>query len=179
MAYYDLANDQDGNPELHIRVAYYPRIDDRCGNHLYNSLGTDQIFVEPDERAGLELGLQAWAGGNSRCFDERSAVWTVSCQHWCHTTNLPNWVINNTWEWQTFVARENGPYQSSEGIYDWSADVSAKPNVDYLTGSGPTSPLDEYSNITPDCGVKFGCRQHSTNMLYFSPDRSSTASPVC
>jgi hypothetical protein len=139
MAYYDLAGDRDGLPELMVRFESYGPRDPHL---LRGQSGVPQVDVRYswnqtnadgpvwDYKLGLsgrhEIETTAEAGG----FDLRIVPYP----------DVPTWVNERTWDVSTFVAveRENG-YTSSEGIYEWAVNTTAtRPYFAGLTSLGPT-----------------------------------------
>lgn len=166
MAYYDLAEDNDGDPELHVRLDYVP------AEHLY--LGNDS----PRAVEGIRY---SWNQANTP-----GLVWdykiglaglheideTVSLDEYDIRTipydRLPAWVVDRTWEWQTFVASEPDAYVSSEGIYEWGIGASSR-EQDYLTGASVESPVGVYSDILPGLRAEVSMAAGRRPELYFSP----------
>ncbi|MCG8348310.1 MAG: hypothetical protein MI924_11090, partial [Chloroflexales bacterium] len=121
MAYYDLAGDRDGLPELFVRMIHYAQ---------------DDPYYLPDAplRTPLQMVQYSWQqnDADSLYWDYKLDVAgrnpiTTSVQlgdaeiiqvpH----ADLPRWVMEQTWAFGTFVATEDGPsYRSSEGLYEWS-----------------------------------------------------------
>src|SRR6185503_2976812 len=66
--------------------------------------------------------------------------------------DLPGWVVNNQWDYATFVARENTPFQSTEGIYGWGPiekliDGKLETTSRYLAGDVVVDLQPEFKNI--------------------------------
>jgi hypothetical protein len=129
MDWYDLANDNDGFAELHIRNRYYAAFD-RSGGNLPVPISDVRYswnqFNNPDASWDYKLGL---AG--------RIAVeGTVSFPEFSYTAipheALPNWVIEQNWDIATFVQHHDGLFRSLEGILDWPV-LEHAVDGDYLT----------------------------------------------
>ncbi|HEX2514571.1 MAG TPA: hypothetical protein VH257_07675, partial [Chloroflexota bacterium] len=151
MAYYDLAGDRDGRPELFIRMAYFgqgiPIEEITYSWNQYNTANLNWHF---------KLGLLGRHPVQSQAQIGDFAVQTVPHHE------LPHWITGRPWEIATFVADEGGAYDSSEGIYEWAPlegvipDASAGrtplpdagPAVaDFLVGRSAVSPAPYFDTI--------------------------------
>lgn len=121
MAYYDLAADRDGFPELFIRMAYTPPNDP-----YYVSGGPTSVPIQMVQYSWNQTNHPAllWdykidlAGRNPI---ETSVRLGDMFLEQIPYQDLPHWVVESHWDFGTFVAWETGDgYLSSEGIYDWS-----------------------------------------------------------
>ena len=119
-AYYDLANDRDNRPELHVRLhhsnpgAYFAPPHGVLSTPLNEIRYSWNQSNTPNLRWDYKVGL---AGRHSidtvvdiQGFQVRSVPYA----------QLPAWVITRTWDYGTFVANEELPGESSEGIYAWA-----------------------------------------------------------
>jgi hypothetical protein len=186
MAYYDLAGDADDNPELHIRVEYYPPGDPSASIGQSDAAEDVRYSWNQSNATGLswdyKLGL---AGLNDVTSTEQYGPYQVRVPNY---NDLPQWVVNNRWEWETFVASEGAPSTSSEGIYEWSAidgiviDEHAAPDDPgrdvpgarsaqraYLTGKSGKSPISLYTKIRAGFRGEVATVPQSHPELYFSP----------
>jgi hypothetical protein len=133
-AYYDLANNHDAFPELHIRFFTHPA-DDRTMWSLegmesvpWQSISYDLNLFNPGTlRWDFKIGLGGTHKIDSVVQFRDFAVRTVPFEE------LPSWITSREWKLSTFVAREGSGYQSSEGIYEWQTD----------TGADPAAPLNQ------------------------------------
>lgn len=121
MAYYDLAADRDGRPELFIRMAYTP-------------LGTPRFVPHGPTNTPVEMVQYSWNQWNHEQLLWDFKVDLAGRNAIEHTVTLgemvieqvpydllPGWVMTKPWGFGTLVAYETGDgYLSSEGIYDWS-----------------------------------------------------------
>jgi hypothetical protein len=182
MAYYDLAGDQDGWPEMHIRLEYFnpmdPHLDVSIGERPLNDI---RYSWNQYNNPGLVWDYKiALAGLN----EIHSATWfdTFGIQTSPYEA-LPNWVSQQRWEWGTLVANEGGGAPSSEGIYEWSATNlfqadSGEPASrlegsqieirQYLAGNADQLPEDIYHQIRTGMRGEFGYL-YDQPTLYFSP----------
>lgn len=182
MAWYDLAKDHDGIPELHIRLEYFnpndPDLDISIGDKPFNDI---RYSWNQSNRDGLYWDFKvALAGLN----EVKSSVWfdTFGLQTVPYE-QLPSWVSEQNWEWGTLVADEGGGTPSSEGIYEWSAtnifqadignmDTWAKGSQisirEYLAGNSTKQPDIFYQEIRQGKRGEFGYLFDQPN-LYFSP----------
>lgn len=120
-AYYDLAEDQDNQPELHIRLSNSWPI--KYENHWQQApkVPVNEIRYSwnqtnsPGMSWDYKLGL---AGSLAIDTQENFSGYTVSLIPY---DELPSWVKTNIWNYGTFVANEEiDDLQSSEGIYAWA-----------------------------------------------------------
>ena len=121
MAYYDLAADHDGRPELFIRMAYTPP-----GDEFFLTGGPTRTPMEmveyswnqknhPELRWDYKVAV---AGRNA--ISQTVRIGEMLVEQVPHE-DLPAWVVTRPWGFATLVAYETGSgYLSSEGIYDWS-----------------------------------------------------------
>lgn len=186
MAYYDLAGDQDGNPELHIRVEYTQPDDSYFFGGRANGAEDVRFSWNQTNTSGLswdyKLGL---AGTHAIDTVQQYGPFRARVLPF---DQLPHWVTSNAWEWQTFVAREAGNYASSEGIYEWSAldgvavaalgDPRLAEHPDpgsmdrqrrYLRGQSTEPPDSLYSAIGAGLRGEVSIHPDAQPELYFSP----------
>lgn len=121
MAYYDLAGDRDGRPELFIRMAYTPSHDPYfvTGGPTRSPIEMVQYSWNQKDHKELRWDFKVdLAGRNALGRIVRLGDFLIEqVPH----ADLPRWVMTNPWVFATFVAYESGDgYLSSEGIYDWS-----------------------------------------------------------
>ena len=170
-AYYDLANNEDGNPELHIRHLYFPAGSQYAWNlptpineirwSWNQSLQTDLIW-------DYKLGL---AG-------RHEITSTVSFPDFSYETipygELPSWIVDKQWDMATLVAREDATFASSEGIYAWSpidALVDDDPSTlsRYIAGQSEIDPRQAFKKMDVGWRGEFAPNLVSQPQLYFSP----------
>lgn len=148
-AYYDLAQDNDSYPELHIRHRYHAA-NDPYGLNLPSPINEIRWSWNQSNSSGNNFDYFVGLAGRHTITD------TVTLSDFTYLTipyeNLPQWVLTNTWDIATFVAWEGAtPYTSSEGIYGWGA-VETAINKDgfaisrYLAG---VSKIDIRQAFTP------------------------------
>jgi hypothetical protein len=182
-AYYDLANNHDAFPELHIRFFTHPPDDTSTwslkGKEAvpWQSISYDWNLFNPETlRWDFKVGL----GGNHTIDSvvrfRDFAVRTVPFEE------LPRWITERDWKLTTFVAREGAGYESSEGIYEWQADTGDDPEAKdnhaieardatfrYMLGV-TTTPPDAYFTSSH---TGFRAERHFASpiqpYLYFSP----------
>ena len=120
MAYYDLADDRDGRPELFIRLTYTPP-----GDPYFVSGGPTRLPLEMVQFSWNQRnhGALLWdykvdlAGRHE--LGKTVALGETLIEQVPHE-ELPRWTVERPWAFATFVAYETGEgYLSSEGIYDW------------------------------------------------------------
>jgi O-antigen/teichoic acid export membrane protein len=118
MAYYDLAGNQNGLPELFIRHVYWPSHD---SIHIPNaSMPINEIRyswrLADADRPEWDFGLSL-LGSQPILSTESFTPYTLQVVPY---DLLPNWVIDKSWVNATLVAIEDREYLSTEGIYEWS-----------------------------------------------------------
>ncbi len=182
LAFYDLAADQDGWPELSIRMEYFGPSDHDLDVGL-SQLALDDIRYSwnqdnsPDLVWDYKVGLAGNHVVDSIVQFEDFGITTIPYEQ------LPTWVTERDWVWGTLVAHEGGGYPSSEGIYEWSATNAFQADAGdtstvvpdsqrairrYLLGSS-TEPVDQlYSEIRAGTRGEFGYLDDQP-YLYFSP----------
>jgi hypothetical protein len=117
-AYYDLAGDRDGSPELHIRHRYYGQRD---------PYGWDLGVPENEIRWSWNQANSSGLGWDYKVSLARRQAVTGTVEfpdfsyHGVPYEALPFWVTDNSWDYATFVAREGADIESAEGIYLWGA----------------------------------------------------------
>ena len=178
MAWYDLAEDRDGNAELMVRQEYFAPFEPRI---LYGS------FAQPTNQIRY-----SWDMDNNRTWDykvdlvgryeldsvvefEDLALKTVPYDQ------FPYWVTERPWDAAFFVAAEGGAGWSSEGIYDWAGNqgfvggqrVYSPLRDVYMTGRMEEPPREYYRDITEGYRGEYAFTFGSQPYLYFGPvDRS-------
>jgi hypothetical protein len=166
MAYYDLDNDRDRHPELFVRHRYYES-DDLFGEGVSPALNEIRYSWVHGNVPGLlwdyKLGL---AGRHLIDSTVRVGEFDLGVVPY---ESLPGWVVGNTWDMVTFVAREAGSYFSSEGIYEWAPIEEKDHDVlriePGVTGQVPPGTIDSYirgrSRTPPEAkfnGMRVGYR---------------------
>lgn len=181
-AYYDLAQDEDNEPELHVRLEYFPPYDEYLDAGWYGkALGDIRYSWNMDNTPGLDWDYKVGLIGSNKVETE---VWIGDIGiRMVPYDDLPNWVMRQTWDWATFVAVENGRYVSSEGIYEWSASNAFQTDARDLSTVIPGSqselryyyfgvtdylPKWAYQEIRPGLKGEYGTI-NGTPVLYFSP----------
>lgn len=168
-AWYDLAEDQDGVPELNIRL-FEPLGEARYEiRYSWNQTNTDDLVWD------YKLGLL----GNHPIDD------TINLQNFrlqmIPYEELPQWVIEHEWELTTFVAREGEARRSSEGIYAWTpwngADPLSPENpgmeshraaLSYVRGESVFPPYDYFNEIWEGFRGEYNLARPLRPLLYFS-----------
>lgn len=142
MAYYDLANDKDGRPELHIRLAHFEAYDPFKHRGRLRDPISDVRFSwnqrnSPSPEWDYKIGLVGLAGLPDVARLGDLSFRTVAYER------LPQWVVSTPWSWATFVAAESTPYVGSEGIYDLPGEY---PGAElYLAGQNEDGPERHYT----------------------------------
>lgn len=188
MAYYDLAANQDGLPELFIRHVYWPSIDSlyipnpsRPVNEIRYSWR-----VRDTHRINWDYGLSL-LGSNP--ITSTVTYGEFPLQLVPHP-ELPGWVLDRTWVNATLVTTETRDYLSTEGIYEWSTlegvvnDINLPPGdpnrfvkdshkvqASCLTGGGSCDLSALYTNIGTGMRAEYGQIDASPRLFRSPIDR--------
>lgn len=174
-AWYDLAGDDDGVPELAVRLIYFD--------------SEDPDFLGEKFRYPFNHIRYSWDEDNDGFWDYKFGLFgrhkVTSIVHLPDLDlrmqdyhNLPQWVVGSDWEAVTFVASEDG--SQGEGIYEW--DFSSWTINEYFTGiSEDYIPHDEnmmldserlfneLSQISVGFRGEYQLNHSGRVILYFSP----------
>jgi catechol 2,3-dioxygenase-like lactoylglutathione lyase family enzyme len=170
-AYYDLAQDRDTFPELHIRHRYF-RARDVMGWGLPANLNEIRYSWNQDNQPNYlwdyKLGL---AGRHS--IDEQEQVGDFA-YHAVPHAELPEWVTSHKWDIATFIAAEGLSYVSSEGIYDWGpveTMVRDEPSLlsRYLAGQYEFNLGQAFTTTAVGIRGEYTDYLNDVPWLYFSP----------
>jgi len=171
-AWYDLAQDADGAPELAVRFIYYPP--------------RDPIFNNGTFSKAMNIIRYSWDQDNDGHWDYKLSL--VGKHQISSTVSLPEfglrmlpyreipaWVANQSWEAVTFVSAELREI-TGEGIYVW--DHPAWFTDQYITGmqDSPNPPPDAewnlidfgYGEIPEGFRGEFHNTLQSRSLLYLS-----------
>lgn len=163
-AFYDLAADQDGYPELIVRSEYTGPND---------PLFLEGLFPQPMMaiRYSWEFGDDiAWDYSLS-LFGRHPITQEVSFPGFSVNTipyqEYPDWVINNQWDSATFVATESAGYSASEGIYGGFSRILRD---FYLTGfiTDPTYHIEELRDVPEGYRHEYNPELQDNVQLYIS-----------
>jgi hypothetical protein len=176
-AYYDLAEDDDNQPELHIRQQYYAE-GDRIGGNLPLPLSNFRWSWNQWNSDALNWHYKLDVVG-SYPIDEVIQFPDFS-YHSIDYEELPYWITDRTWFQASFVATEQRTYLSTEGIYDWSSSLQPLLDQDgnmsdnlqmsrYLAGEVVADPRTAFSSIQPGLRGEFAPELFARPYLYFSP----------
>jgi hypothetical protein len=187
MAYYDLAADRDGRPELFIRFAYTPVADPyyAASGPTKSPIEMVQYSWNQTNAADLRWDYKVDVAGLN-AIETTVSLGDLVVQQVPHEA-LPRWVVDHPWAYGTFVAYESGAgYRSSEGLYEWSTlegvDDYTNTNIsdmgyfhtsttrqrEYITGGDKRSPGELYNSMRAGFRGEFA-DLGSAAALYFSP----------
>jgi hypothetical protein len=162
-AFYDLAMDRDGIPELQVRVQYFgpndPYYLDRRSPMAYENIryswdqDNDQTWDYKVDLVGRHIE-DAVVG-----FPEFS-VRTIPYEQ------LPYWVTENEWDVAAFVSWEMNKSWSSEGIYEWGASIEMERY--YIPGITDSLPTVRYDTIAEGFRGEYKFEIGQQPVLYFS-----------
>ncbi len=160
-AFYDLAADKDGIPELQVRVAYFEP--------------NDPMISWRGIRVPFETIRYSWDQDNDQTWDYKVNLTGQHAQdtvvrfpefsvHTIPYDELPYWVTQHTWDAVTFVAWESNKAWTSEGIY---AGGGSWDEIMYVLGLTEAAPTE----VTPPTGFREEVSIHfgMQPFLYFSP----------
>nr|MBC7245822.1 hypothetical protein [Chloroflexota bacterium] len=162
-AFYDLAADQDGYPELAIRNEY-------AGAY-------DPVFLFGRFSMPIESIRYSWDQDNDNFWDYK--VGLIGRHEITHVVTFPDftvqtvpyaeysdWVVNRSWDATQFVSVEGRQYSSSEGIYEG---FSREWRDLYITGLVEQPPMEEVQDIRVGLRMEYTPDLHQQPWLYFSP----------
>ncbi len=170
-AYYDLAADRDGSPELHIRQLYFDA-NDVPGGDLPSPLNSIRWSWNQSNRPDLSWDYKLGMAGRYQM------TTTVEFPDFSYLSvpfgEIPSWIRETDWDIATFVARENAVYQSSEGIYAWDiaeSKVDGDPSTlsRYLAGLLNTHVERAFSEIDAGWRGEVAPHLNGRSYLYLSP----------
>ena len=179
MAYYDMANDQDGWPELQVRFDYAVANDPYFPSYFYaGTIETPNLEVcyswdqDNDNRWDYKMEL-----GANYPIDEVVAFPDFAVKSVPYEQIVP-WVKDRTWDVAMLVFDQN-PSPDSEGMYGkgWHIDrgyVDGK-NVEpsgvksqYLVGLSDQPPLENYQDIQEGMRGEYSFQYFDTPKMYLS-----------
>lgn len=164
-AFYDLAADQDGIPELSVRHVWYAPEDPFYANGLV--------------KHGLRIVRYSWDQDNNQSWDYKlgliSSSPTITDTVFIGPTTLnvlpydrlAQHVVEQPSDAVTFVAQETPNAWTSEGIYQW--DDSPNLSSSYLAGVSTRIPNDDFATIAAGFRGEINLDYHQPPQLYFSP----------
>ena len=168
-AFYDLAKDDDGFPELSVRLEHALPHD----LSLYWFAKANLTNITPLQRIRY-----SWDQDNNRSWDYKLGLvgryavsGTIRVDDLLLLTVppalLPKWVNEHTWDGVTFVAAETDDVWDSEGINEW--EISELWRDGYVTGLLDTPPEKEYQTIEPGFRGEYAFDFRSRPVIYLSP----------
>lgn len=172
-ALYDLSGKGQGYPDLLIRTEHYfadDRYSDGVSKRLLGSSGiphpSEDIRYSWADHPGNDLfnykidvfGFHAYPG-YVPIMNGHTYIKAPSHQAY------PGWIIDRRWPLVTFVDTNGGGYRTSEGIYDWPAQVSPG----YWLGQTTQPNLSEFQTIRPGFRGEYRVGLAHRPRLYISP----------
>jgi hypothetical protein len=174
MAYYDLAGDQDGRPELFVRFEVF-------ASH-------DRFFLDGTYPAPMTQVEYAWDQDNDGRWDYHLSLGganpitsTVDFPDFSIRTvpyaQIPAWVTGRPWAAAVFLAAQAGGYWNSEGMSLWNVNRGyrdggiiepSRLRDAYLVGSSDRPPIDDYSEIPPGFRGEVAFESFREPTLYIS-----------
>jgi hypothetical protein len=169
-AWYNLAQDNSVNPDLNIRIFDNPGAP--WQEIRYSWIQFNQGTLEWDYKLGMMGSVPITTVVNFPDFKLRMVPYA----------QIPYWVTSHTWDLNTFVAREGGKVQDSEGIYYWTPWNGVNP-IDpnnpsteaylaataYLSGDSLDTPARYFTSIPVGYRGEYNLTRPLRPMLYFSP----------
>ncbi|MBN1886770.1 MAG: hypothetical protein JW850_02225 [Thermoflexales bacterium] len=168
-AYYDLAGDGDGWPELIVRHVYYPP-----GTIWY--LDGDYYLQWRDSRDALQAVRYTWDQDNDGFWDYKLGL--IGKNHVDTLVKFPDFGLvsipyarlpytlteNMQWEAITFVQVDVKQEHSPEGVYDWDDNLSF--SRQYVLGT--RDDFEPWSDIRPGFRGEYRLGPFQVPRLYFS-----------
>lgn len=162
-AYYDLAADKDGWPELVVRSEY-------ADAH-------DAVFLEGRFGEPIQMMRYSWDQDNDNTWDYSLCLVGRHPQtdvvpfpdfsvHTVQYERYPGWVMERTWDTAVLVESEGIDYYSSEGIYEGF--VRSWRDL-YVTGIMDSPDLSDLANIRQGLRQEYAPWFNQRVSLYFSP----------
>lgn len=172
-AFYDLDGNRDGNPELHIRHRYFAA-DDPFNFGYRMPTAMNEIRWSWRQRSAADLSWDYKLGLAGR----RPITTTLQFADFAVTAvpyaELPGWVMEQDWDYATFVAAEQPGFASSEGVYLWGAleqvadgDPSALSR--YLAGATQVDVAAAFQTIPAGWRGSVAAQLEGRPTLYLSP----------
>jgi hypothetical protein len=163
-AFYDLAADDDGYPELQIRFEHY--------------LAHDRYLVRTVNPEPLQIIRYSWDQDNNRSWDyklgligrhEITSTVTIDdlTLKMLPPRSLPEWIMERAWDGATFVAAEYPELWTSEGIYEWGPSEAWM--KEYATGSVAEPPAEDFQELPVRLRGELAFNLQRDPRLYFSP----------
>ncbi len=186
MSYYDLANNHDSLPELHVRHVYWP-----CEDSLYprnESRDVNEAVyswrIRESSKLTWDYKISALGSNPITSTVLYDGITLYAVPYW----ELPTWVVQHRWEIAAFVTVEDREYVSSEGVYEWSTsegvvnDISAPLNsperqtrlsrIDQalcISGGADCELGENYHDIAAGLSGEYGQLGGDPLLLYLSP----------
>lgn len=170
-AYYDIADDRDTYPELHIRHRYF-EAQDIMGWGLPSDIDEIRWSWNQPNRDGLVFNYKIGLAGRHH-IDEQTSIGDFE-YHAVPYDELPQWVMSRPWDIVTFIDTESRNYISSEGIYTWGpveTMIREEPSVlsRYLAGELSVNIAEAFTTIDVGLRGEFTDYLNDVPWLYFSP----------
>jgi hypothetical protein len=169
-AWYNLAGDHDGDPDLNIRLFAQPNGPWREIRYSWNQSNPHTLLWD------YKLGMMGDPVITDVVSFPNFGLRMVPYER------LPYWVTGQTWKLNTFVAREGGKQESSEGIYAWSPWSGVDPTLpdnpgdavfaaatSYLSGASTVTPAGYFTTIGEGYRGEYNLTRPLPATLYFSP----------
>lgn len=164
-AFYDLAGDNDGYPEMEVRIEYNPP--------------NDPFFDDGNFPSPIEAIRYSWDQFNRRQWDFKVgligrqvldgivqfpdlSVRTIPYDE------LPYWVTDKGWNSVDFVAVEGTSYWTTEGIYE-SLGATLETRDKYVSGLSSTPPEPDFAGWPTGLRGEYNLDLQGQPFLYFSP----------
>jgi hypothetical protein len=179
--YYDLADDHDGRPELHIRHRYYGS-NDPFG--WYVEVPLNEIRYSWNQLNDSAIDWDYKLGLAGRQLMESQIDFPDFSYRAIPFLQLPSWVVNQNWDIVTLIASEDLRYASTEGLYEWGPIETGlldaritDPRVEnelstlsrYLAGEIDIDAARAFQDLRPGVRGEYVIDLQDQPYLYFSP----------
>jgi hypothetical protein len=164
--FYDLTNEDNGTPELIIRMEYWPAHDPRFASGLaHMPIQWIRYSWDHNNDGGMDYGIGLAGRHPLETIIEVGDYKILSISY----EAFPYWIMERSWDMAVFVDTEAEFYLSNEGIYE--AQVPMSVISEYMTGLSSTLPSIATNSLIARNGLRI---EYTPNfdtyvLLYFSP----------
>lgn len=178
MAYYDLANDQDGAPELLARFEVFRAYDplfphgDFAGQVPNPVVQVDYSWDQTNNgRWDYKVDLSSQLKVENVVEFPDFSILSIAYEE------IPKWVKSNQWDAALFIEAANGGELNSEGIAPWNVnrgyvngELVEPSNLRevFMQGFTDTPPIDQYNDINVNYRGEYNFEYFDTPKIYFS-----------
>ncbi|MGC9347639.1 MAG: hypothetical protein ACP5JG_05835 [Anaerolineae bacterium] len=175
MAFYDLAEDSDGEPELFVKLETYGPYDGRVLGGRFSQPLVEVEYAWDQDNSDMTFDYQlSLVGKHAVESVVRFPDFGVRAVPYA---NVPPWVTERAWEVGVFTVAEDGGRRGSEGMHSWLVGLGMEDGIRvdsgiknlYVTGVLDEAPTWAYSEIDQGRRGEISYSFRSQPHLYFSP----------